>query len=120
MPATFVAALGASSYTYAEATATQSLPTGSDRTHARSPFSAACRRWLVSDNLKSGITKACFYEPAVQSRLCRDGGALPARRSCRRGPGSPRDKAKVEVAVQVATRWIIAKLRNRRSSRCRS
>ena len=41
----FVAALGASSYTYAEATATQSLPAGSDRTHARSLFSAACRRW---------------------------------------------------------------------------
>jgi len=38
---------------------------------------------------------------------------VPAR------PGA-RDKAKVEVAVQVATRWIIAKLRNRRSSRCRS
>ena len=37
-----------------------------------------------------------------------------ARPSCRRGPSKPRDKAKVEVAVQVATRWIIAKLRNRR------
>jgi transposase len=40
-----------------------------------------------------------------------DTAVVPAR------PRKPRDKAKVEVAVQVATRWIIAKLRNRRSSR---
>jgi transposase len=67
---------------------------------------------LVSDNLKSGITKACFYEPAV-NRTYADLAAhygtavLPAR------PYKPRDKAKVEAAVLLATRWIIAKLRNR-------
>jgi transposase len=68
---------------------------------------------VVSDNLKSGITKACFYEPAVNrayaEMAAHYGTAIvPAR------PRKPRDTAKVEVAVQVATRWIIAKLRNRR------
>src|SRR5262249_57527474 len=61
----FVAALGASSYTYAEATATQSLPDwiGS---HTRAfAFFGGVPAMVVSDNLKSGITKACFYEPAV-------------------------------------------------------
>jgi transposase len=68
---------------------------------------------VVSDNLRSGITKACFYEPAVNRTYAEmaahyDTAIVPAR------PNKPRDKAKVEVAVQVATRWIIAKLRNRR------
>ena len=67
---------------------------------------------MVSDNLKSGITKACFYEPAVNRTYAEmaahyDTAIVPAR------PYKPRDKAKVEVAVLVATRWIIAKLRNR-------
>src|SRR5271163_2303079 len=109
----FVAALGASSYTYAEATATQSLPDwiGS---HTRAfAFFGGVPAMVVSDNLKSGVTKACFYEPAVNrayaEMAAHYGTAIvPAR------PRKPRDKAKVEVAVQVATRWIIAKLRNRR------
>ena len=61
----FVAALGASSYTYAEATWTQGLPDwiGS---HTRAfAFFGGVPAMVVSDNLKSGITKACFYEPAV-------------------------------------------------------
>jgi len=66
----------------------------------------------VSDNLKSGITKACFYQPAVNrayAEMATHFGTaiVPAR------PYKPRDKAKVEVGVQVATRWIIAKLRKR-------
>ena len=72
----FVAALGASSSTYAEATATQSLPDwiGS---HTRAfAFFGGVPAMVVSDNLKSGVTKACFYEPAVNRSLCRDGGAL--------------------------------------------
>ena len=107
----FVAALGASSYTYAEATFTQSLPDwiGS---HARAfAFFGGAPAMVVSDNLKSGITKACFFEPAVNRAYAEmaahyDTAIVPAR------PRKPRDKAKVEVAVQVATRWIIAKLRN--------
>ena len=108
----FVACLGASSYTYAEATMTQSLPdwTGS---HCRAfSFFGGVAAQTVSDNLKSGITKACFHEPAVNRTYCdlaRHYGTavVPAR------PYKPRDKAKVEVAVQVTERWILAALRNR-------
>ena len=66
---------------------------------------------VVCDNLKSGVTKACFYEPAV-NRTYADmaehygTAVVPAR------PWKPRDKAKVEVAVQIAERWITARLRN--------
>ena len=107
----FVAALGASSYTYVEATWTQTLPDwiGS---HTRAfAFFGGVPSMVVSDNLKSGITKACFYEPAVNRSYAEmathyDTAIVPAR------PRKPRDKAKVEVAVLLATRWIIAKLRN--------
>ena len=109
----FVAVLGASNYTYAEATWTQGLADwiGS---HTRTfAFVGGVSAMVVSDNLKSGITKACFYEPAVNRSYAEmaahyDTAIVPAR------PRKPRDKAKVEVAVLLATRWIIAKLRNRR------
>lgn len=108
----FVAVLGASSYTYAEATWSQGL---SDwiGSHSRTfAFFNGVPAMVVSDNLRSGITKACFYEPAVNRTYAEmaahyDTAIVPAR------PYRPRDKAKVEVAVQVATRFIIAKLRNR-------
>ena len=109
----FVAVLGASSYTYAEATWTQSLPDwiGS---HTRAfAFFGGVSAMIVSDNLKSGITKACFYEPKVNRTYSDMAGhygtaVVPAR------PYKPRDKAKVETGVQVAERWIMARLRNRR------
>jgi len=108
----FVATLGASSLTYAEATRSQTLPDwiGS---HTRAfAFFGGVPAMIVSDNLKSGITKACFYEPAVNRSYAEmashyDTAIVPAR------PMKPRDKAKVEVAVLLATRWIIAKLRDR-------
>jgi len=108
----FVATLGASSLTYAEATWTQGL---SDwiGSHTRAfAFIGGIPAMVVSDNLRSGITKACFYEPAVNRTYAEmaahyDTAIVPAR------PYRARDKAKVEVAVQVATRFIIAKLRNR-------
>jgi transposase len=70
-------------------------------------------RQIVSDNLKSGISKACFYEPTVNrtyAEMATHYGTaiVPAR------PYKPRDKAKVEVGVQVVQRWILARLRNRR------
>jgi transposase len=109
----FVATLGASNYTYAEATFTQRLVDwiGS---HVRAfAFFGGVTAQIVSDNLRSGITRACFYEPAVNRSYAEMAAhygtaVVPAR------PRKPRDKAKVEVTVQVATRWIIAKLRNRR------
>ncbi len=109
----FVATLGASNYTFAEATWTQGLPDwiGS---HTRTfAFFGGVPGQIVSDNLKSGVTKACFYEPAI-NRTYADMAAhygtavVPAR------PYKPRDKAKVEVAVQIAQRWIVARLRDRR------
>jgi len=108
----FVATLGASSMTYAEATWTQGL---SDWTssHGRAfAYFGGVTAQVVSDNLKSGITKACFYEPAVNRTYAEMAAhygtaVVPAR------PRKPRDKAKVEVAVQIAQRWIVARLRNR-------
>ena len=109
----FVAALGGSSYTWAEATPSQSLADwiGS---HTRAfAFFGGVPAMVVSDNLKAGITKACFYEPAVNRSYAEmaahyDTAIIPAR------PRKPRDKAKVEAAVLLATRWIVAKLRNRK------
>ena len=55
---------------------------------------------------------ACRYEPGVQRDATTSWRATTTRRSCRRDPRTPRDKAKVEVGVQVAQRWILARLRN--------
>lgn len=109
----FVAALGASSYTYAEASWTQGLAdwTGA---HARAfAFLGGVPRQLVSDNLKAAVTRPCRYEPGLNptfQELAEHYGVaiLPARIR------KPRDKAKVEVAVQVVQRWILARLRNQR------
>ncbi len=108
----FVAVLGASNYTYAEATWTQTLPDwiGS---HIRAlEYIGGVPQAIVPDNLKSGVTKACRYEPDLNAAyhdfaVHYDTAILPAR--VRR----PKDKAKVEVGVQVVERWILARLRNR-------
>jgi transposase len=109
----FVAALGASSYTYAEASWTQGLAdwTGA---HVRAfAFFGGAPRQVVSDNLKAAVTRPHRYEPGLNptfQELAEHYGVaiLPARIR------KPRDKAKVEVAVQVVQRWILARLRNRR------
>src|SRR3954471_2284813 len=109
----FVAVLGASNYTYAEATATQTLPDwiGS---HGRAlAFLGGVPRQIVPDNPKVGVTKALWYEPGL-NRTYLDLAAhygtaiLPTRTR------KPRDKAKVEAGVLVVERWILARLRNRR------
>lgn len=108
----FVAVLGASNYTYAEATRTQQVHDWIGA-HARAfEFFGGVPRDVVPDQLKSGVTKACRYEPKIQrtyEELALHYGTtvLPAR------PAHPKDKAKVEVAVQIAQRWILARLRNR-------
>jgi len=109
----FVAVLGASNYTYAEATWTQTLADwiGS---HSRAfAFFGGVPKLVVPDNLKSGVSKACFYEPDINPSyldMANHYGTavIPARVK------KPKDKAKVEVAVQVVERWILARLRNRR------
>ena len=109
----FVAALGASNFTYAEARWTQALPDWIGcHVGAFTSFGGVPRQ-IVCDNLKAGVTAACRYEPGIsrayQEMASHYGTAvLPAR--VRR----PRDKAKVEVAVQVVQRWILARLRHRR------
>jgi transposase len=109
----FVATLGASSMSYAEATWTQSLPDWI-ASHSRAfAYLGGVPAQVVPDNLKSGVVKACLYDPEI-NRTYADMAAhygtaiVPAR------PRKPRDKAKVEVAVQVVERWILARLRNRR------
>ena len=109
----FVAAMGASSYTYAEATWAQTLPDwiGS---HTRAlAFFGGVPAQLVPDNPKVGVDRANWYEPGLNRTyldLATHYGTaiLPTR--VRR----PRDKAKVEVAVLVVERWILARLRHRR------
>jgi len=107
----FVAVLGASNYTYAEATRTQ-RSADFIASHVRAlQFLGGVPAAIVPDQLKSGISSSCRYEPAVQrtyEELAAHYGTtvLPAR------PAHPRDKAKVEVGVQVAERWILARLRN--------
>lgn len=109
----FVAACGASNYTYAEATWTQSLEDwlGS---HVRAfEFFGGVPKVVVPDNLKSGVNKPCYFSPEINPsylELARHYGVviLPAR------VAKPKDKAKVESAVLVASRWIIAALRNQR------
>jgi transposase len=109
----FVAVLGASSYTYAEASWTQSLPDWIGA-HVRAlAFLGGVPRQIVPDNLKAGVLKANWYEPGInptyQDLASHYGTAiLPAR------PRKPRDKAKVEAGVLVVERWILARLRHQR------
>ena len=107
----FIAVLGASNYTYCEATWTQTLPDWLT-SHARAfEYFGGVPKLVVPDNLKSGINKACRYDPDVnvsyQQLAAHYGTAImPAR------PRTPKDKAKVEVGVQIVERWILAKLRH--------
>jgi transposase len=109
--AIFVAVLGASNYTYAEATWTQSLPDwiGS---HVRTFATlGGVPDIVVPDNLKAAVTHAHRYEPELNrtsADLARHYGfaVIPARAA------KPRDKAKVEVGVQVVERWLLARLRH--------
>ncbi len=107
----FVAVLGASNYTYAEATLSQSLPDwlGS---HVRAfEYFGGIPAIVVPDNLKSGVTKACRYDPELNAsyqQLAENYqlAVVPAR------PYKPKDKAKAEVGVQLVERWILARLRH--------
>jgi transposase len=107
----FVSVLGASNYTYAEATFTQQLHdwVGS---HIRAfTFFGGVTQLVIIDNLKSGVAAADRYEPVVnrsyQEMLAHyRTTALPTR------PKKPKDKAKVEFAVQLVERWILARLRH--------
>ena len=108
----FVAVFGASNYSYAEATWDQSLQNWIS-SHVRAfEYFGGVPEIIVPDNLKSGVSKACRYEPDINptyhDMAVHYGTAIiPAR------VRKPKDKAKVEAGVQVVERWILAALRNR-------
>jgi transposase len=107
----FVAVLGASNYTYAEATRTQQVHDWIGSHERAFAFFGGVTEVVVCDQLKSGVTMPCRYEPGLQRTFEEFGQhyntvILPAR------PKRPRDKPKAEVAVQVAQRWILARLRH--------
>lgn len=108
----FVAVLGASNFTYAEAVWTQTLAdfigahTGAFQAIGGAPH------LVVPDNTKTAIIKSCLYEPQVNRSYADmaahyDTAILPAR------PRRPRDKAKAEQAVLLVERWLLGRLRNR-------
>jgi transposase len=107
----FVATLGASNYTFAEASLSQDLPSWiKSHVHAFEFFGGVAQI-LVPDNLKSGVTHPCRYEPDINPTYQDlaehyDTTVIPARVK------KPKDKAKVESAVLVSERWILAALRN--------
>jgi transposase len=107
----FVAVLGASNYTYAEALPSQSLPFWI-RAHIHAfEYFHGVSEILVPDNTRVAVSKACRYEPdlnPVYLSLAQhySTAIIPAR------PGKPKDKAKVEAGVLLVTRWIIAALRH--------
>jgi transposase len=107
----FVAVLGASNLTFATTTRTQRIHDFVSSHVAAFEYFGGVPRVTVPDQLKSAVSFPCRYEPTIArsySELGRHYGTaiVPAR------PRKPRDKSKVEVAVQVAQRWIVARLRN--------
>lgn len=108
----FVAAWGASNYTFVRAVLHQDLANWIGVNVAALNFFGVCPKVEVPDNLKAAVSKPCWYEPEVHptfAEFSRHYGTLimPTR------PRKPKDKAKVENAVKLAKRWILARLRNR-------
>jgi transposase len=108
----FVAVLGASNYTFAEATRTQRLEDFCASTVRALEFFGGVPKVAVPDQLRSAVSGPDRYDPEINPTYAElaqhyDLAIVPAR------PGKPRDKAKVEGAVLVAQRWILACLRNR-------
>ena len=107
----FVAVLGASNFTYAEATWTQTLPDWIGAHVRMFRFFGGVPRLVVPDNLKAGVHKASFYDPELNRSYGMMAshygvGVLPAR------PRRPKDKAKVENGVRFAQTCILGRLRH--------
>jgi len=105
----FIMVLGASDYTFVYATASQQLHDWIDAHVLAFEFFGGCARLLVPDNLRSGISDSCQFEPLANPTYA-DLAAhyhtaiLPAR------PRRPKDKPKAELGVLLAQRWILARL----------
>ena len=82
----FVAVWGASNYTYAEATLSQTLPDWIGSHRRAFEYFGCAPRVLVPDNLKSGVSKACKYEPDLNPTYSGYGGALRLRRAAGASP----------------------------------
>lgn len=109
----FVAVLGASNYTYSEGQEDQSLPNWINAHVNMFEYFGGVTEMVIPDNLKSGVSNACRYEPDINPTyhdLARHYGTvvIPAR------VRHPKDKSKVECGVLVVERWILAVLRNRK------
>lgn len=107
----FVAVLGASNKTYAEATWSQQLPDWLGSHVRMFDYFGGCTTMVVPDNLRSGVSRACRYDPDLNPSYQQwaehyQVAVVPAR------PYKPKDKAKAEVAVQIVERWILARLRH--------
>jgi len=107
----FIGVLGASNYTYAEATLTRSIPDWLGSHQRMFEFFGGVPKMVIPDNEKAGVKSACYYDPELNPNYCAFAAhyqttVLPTR------PGRPRDKAKVETAVQIVERFILAKLRH--------
>lgn len=107
----FVAVLGASNFTYVEASWDQSLSSWIS-SHTRAfEFFGGVPQIVVPDNLKSAVSQVCRYEPEINKTyndlaIHYGFAVVPAR------PYKPKDKAKAEAAVLLVERWILAVLRN--------
>jgi transposase len=109
----FVAVLGASTYTFARAANGQGLAQWIDCHVHAFEFFGGTTTLLIPDNPRTGVTRACRYEPDLNRtyhEMAQHYGiaVMPAR------PRKPRDKAKVENAVGIVERWILAALRHRK------
>lgn len=109
----FVAAMGASSYTFACVTADQTMRSWLASIGKALRFMGGVPQMIVPDNARALIADPNRYEPRVNDTVLdfarhHDVSILPAR------PYSPQDKGKVESAVQVVERWIMARLRHER------
>lgn len=108
----FVAVLGASNYTYAEATWTRDL-TDWIGSHTRAlQFFQGATKLVVPDQWRAGVSRPCYWEPELnrtyQDWAMHNGMAVvPAR------PRRARDKAKAEQGVLLTQRWVVAVLRKR-------
>jgi transposase len=107
----FVACWGASSYTYAEVTATQGSRDFCNSHVNAFKFFGCVPKGLIPDNLKSGVTKADRYEPQLNTLYNKlaehyETAVIPAR------VREPKDKAPVESAVGFVQRYILGRLRN--------
>ncbi|RVO28812.1 IS21 family transposase, partial [Sinorhizobium meliloti] len=108
----FVAVLGASSLSYAQARWSETLPDWIECHILALEYFGGAPALLVPDNAKVAIIKACHFDPQVNRTYCGmaahyGSAVLPTR------PRRPRDKAKVEAAVRIVERWLLGRLRHR-------